>query len=223
MEGLLGRDDVNVNENGIGSAPLHYACMVGHEAIARLLLEKGAEVDKEDYGEVTPLHIVSGNGNDAVARLLLEKGAEVDKGNAWGYTPLHLACANGHEAVARLLLEEGGADVHKKNTWGRTPLSEAQLYGGQAVVQVLEWWLRLTKDQRQHQRRGIVQYGRHYWAKREWATMRALCQQGRANATDQKHSGLCSRGFPDKWFQRIISCAYAGRTQAGSLPAKIMN
>ena len=78
-----------------------------------------------------------------------------------------------------------------------TALSKCE---GSCAVEVLEEW-----------RRGIVQYGRHYWAKREWATMRALCQQGRATATDQKHTRLCSSDLPDDWFQRIISCAYACR------------
>ena len=48
----------------------------GHEAVVKLLLEKGAELETKDkdYGR-TPLLWAAENGHEAVVKLLLEKGA----------------------------------------------------------------------------------------------------------------------------------------------------
>jgi ankyrin repeat protein len=58
---------------------LHFASVFGlHTLAAKLLLEKGAEVDPEDSYGRTPLLLAAENGHEAVVRLLLEKGAKVD-------------------------------------------------------------------------------------------------------------------------------------------------
>jgi ankyrin repeat protein len=50
----------------------------GHEAIARLLLDKGAEVNANYKYRMTPLLEAASNGHEAIARLLLDKGAEIN-------------------------------------------------------------------------------------------------------------------------------------------------
>ena len=62
-----------------GRTPLHIACENGQVDAARLLLEKGAEVDRADKDGATPLFIACWNGHVDVARLLLDNGAEVDR------------------------------------------------------------------------------------------------------------------------------------------------
>ena len=59
--------------------PLSYAAEKGHEAVVKLLLEKGTELETKDkkYGQ-TPLSWAAGNGHEAVVKLLLEKGAELE-------------------------------------------------------------------------------------------------------------------------------------------------
>jgi ankyrin repeat protein len=118
--------------------PLHLALKSGHEAVALLLLDEGADVSAADsdgwmplfralqkrlevvvwfadvsaannYGN-TPLHFTSQKGLEAVAWLLLDKGADVSAVNADGNTPLHRAWWKGHEAAAQLLLDNN-ADV----------------------------------------------------------------------------------------------------------------
>ncbi len=51
------------------SEALAWAVEKGHEAVVRLLLEKGATPDQQ------ALSWAAGNGHEAVVRLLLEKGA----------------------------------------------------------------------------------------------------------------------------------------------------
>jgi ankyrin repeat protein len=51
---------------------------MGHEAVVRLLLEKGADVNAQGRYYGTALYAASWMGHEALARLLREKGAETD-------------------------------------------------------------------------------------------------------------------------------------------------
>jgi ankyrin repeat protein len=113
-----------------------WASAEGYEAVVRLLLEKGADLETKDEDGQTPLIWAARNGHEAVARLLLEKGAVLDAKNEDGRTPLMLTAQNGHEAVARLLLEKG-ADLEAKNVNGWTPLMWTALHGREAVARLL--------------------------------------------------------------------------------------
>ena len=83
--------------------------------MARLLLDKGANVAGMACGGATALYEASGKGHEAVVRLLLEKGANVKSRNIDGET---------REAVVQLLLEKG-ADVEAKDKHGKTALYAA--------------------------------------------------------------------------------------------------
>ena len=105
-----------------GATPLCIACQEGHVDAARLLLDKGAEVDRAKEGGFTPLYIACENNHVDVARLLLDKGAEVDKAMKGGWTPLIIACENGHVDLARLLLNKGADIDRAEEEGGWTPL-----------------------------------------------------------------------------------------------------
>ena len=114
------------------------ATTVGYEAVVRLLLEKGAELEGKSEVVKTPLLYAAGagRGNEAVVKLLLEKGAELDVKDQNGQTPLSYAAENGSEAVIALLLEKG-AELDVKDQNGRTPLSYAAENGSDAVIALL--------------------------------------------------------------------------------------
>ena len=53
-----------------------------HVDVARLLLDKGADVNRAAKGGYTPLYIACYHSHVDAARLLLEKNAEVDRAGA---------------------------------------------------------------------------------------------------------------------------------------------
>ena len=88
---------------------LFRAAEKGHEAVVKLLLEQGADLESRDISfRQTPLSWAAKNGHEAMVKLLLEHGANLEsKDNIYGRTPLLWAVNNRREAVVKLLLEKG--------------------------------------------------------------------------------------------------------------------
>ena len=91
-------------------APLLAAIEKGSADVAKLLLARGADVDKAAADGRTPLLAASGRGNADVLGLLLDGGADVDKAALDGRTPLLVAYEASHTDVVRTLIARG-ADV----------------------------------------------------------------------------------------------------------------
>ncbi|KAL6901148.1 ankyrin repeat-containing domain protein [Trichoderma evansii] len=118
--------------------PLSWAAEHGHEAIVKLLLENGADINMgRDELIPTPLGWAAQNGHEAIVRLLLENGADIDWGNIGGRTPLIRAIVKGREAVVRLLLEKD-ADLNlARASDDMTPLMLAARDGHEAIFRLL--------------------------------------------------------------------------------------
>ena len=60
--------------------PLHYACQCGYLEMARLFLDRGAQINAREYGNTfTPLMYAACMGHVALVTLLLERGADPQK------------------------------------------------------------------------------------------------------------------------------------------------
>jgi cytoskeletal protein RodZ len=96
-------DELDVKDSEYGRILLSWAAAKGHDAVVKLLLDKGAEIEAEDKYGRTPLLLAAAKGHDAVVKLLLDKDAEIEAKDGFYRTPLLWAAENGHDAVAKLL------------------------------------------------------------------------------------------------------------------------
>ena len=97
-------------------SPLIFACSNGDVEMARLLIERGANVNYiavNAYGNYSPIGYACDKGKIDVVRLLL--GYNVDL-NVMEGLPLYLAVTKGYEELA-LLLINSGANFRIKSGW----------------------------------------------------------------------------------------------------------
>ncbi|KAK3945918.1 hypothetical protein QBC46DRAFT_403003 [Diplogelasinospora grovesii] len=115
---------------------LMFAAASGHEAIVRLLLEKGADI--EAGSELTPLALAATHGQTNIVGLLLEQGAQLESTDiVFGQTPLAHAASEGHDAVVKLLAERGADIQAQSQITGHTARELAVLQGHSHVAAFL--------------------------------------------------------------------------------------
>jgi ankyrin repeat protein len=109
-----------------GFTPLGLASFFCRGTVARLLIERGADVNaaSNNTQRVAPLHSAVSRRQTMIAEALLLHGANASARQQAGVTPLHQAAHNGHAEMVKLLLAHG-ADVHARMDDGQTPLSMA--------------------------------------------------------------------------------------------------
>jgi ankyrin repeat protein len=96
-----------------GFQPLGLASFFGHAEAARLLVERGAEVNSASRNEmkVMPLHSAAAAGDPEarceISELLLEHGADPNARQQDDFTPLMAAEAHGDDRLRQLLVQHG--------------------------------------------------------------------------------------------------------------------
>ncbi len=121
-----------------GFTPLHFAAFFGQEAVARLLLDSGADPAAVAHNlmRVQPLHSAAATRQLGIVRLLLERGTPANARQQAGWTALHAAAQNGDREMAEVLLSFG-ADPVQTNDDGRTAASLAAEKGHSELAALL--------------------------------------------------------------------------------------
>jgi len=142
---LLARGaDPNWRSSRNGQTALFVSCIRGHDAVARALLDAGANVDVLDKEGRTALLFLASEKTEKLKsgalKMLLEKDADIETRDAIGRTPLLWAATNGNvRLVAALLSGELGkrADISAANNRGRNALHLAAEANHEAMVKLL--------------------------------------------------------------------------------------
>lgn len=113
---------------------LHVASYKGELEVAKLLIERGADLDSRSRAGWTALHYALREGHPEVVRLLLHHGADANAKTRNDGNALHLALfARSVPAaleVIQLLLDHGADEnSNVRNNRGRTPRQEATAMG----------------------------------------------------------------------------------------------
>jgi ankyrin repeat protein len=104
--------------------------------LARLLIERGADIVATDKDGQTVLHVAARRDYPLTA-LLLEHGADVNATDVHGITPLHAASQENSDGNIVKLLVAQGAVVNARDEDGYTPLHVASFNGNKAAVKEL--------------------------------------------------------------------------------------
>uniref|UniRef100_A0A8C7Y3D8 BCL3 transcription coactivator n=1 Tax=Oryzias sinensis TaxID=183150 RepID=A0A8C7Y3D8_9TELE len=109
-----------------GLTPLHMAVQQGHQDLAKMLLDAGADINAMDIksGQSPLVHAVESN-NAGMVHFLVENRCDVNRQSYSGNTALHVACGRGQVDIVRVLLKSG-ADSSLKNYHNDTPVMVAK-------------------------------------------------------------------------------------------------
>ncbi|XP_076445109.1 uncharacterized protein LOC143283010 [Babylonia areolata] len=119
-----------------GSSCLHLAVDSGHYEVAKMVLEKRAEVNRPRKHYMYPLHLAAMSGDIRIARLLVENSARIDVVNDEQATALHKAASLNHTEVVKFLVDRG-ARINRRDKDNYTPLLLAATYGHTETVELL--------------------------------------------------------------------------------------
>jgi hypothetical protein len=135
--------------NTRGATPLMYIAelsfarkdaSVDAYAIAKVLIDKGADVNAQDVNGTTALSRAVNEEDAVMISLLLKAGARIDLLDKQGRTDLHSACMvkNHNPAIVTALLSAASADsIDRRDRNGRTALHMAITNGNVALVKTL--------------------------------------------------------------------------------------
>ncbi|KAH8668381.1 ankyrin repeat-containing domain protein [Xylariales sp. PMI_506] len=105
-------------------------------SMAGLLLERGADIDRQDQNGGTALHLAAELGCEDVVEMLLHRSANPNKADFMGRTPLFSAVQSGNENVVKLLIDHS-ADVNMRDSLGEVALHLAVETGSEAITLLL--------------------------------------------------------------------------------------
>lgn len=132
---LLGSIDVNARDAD-KRTPLGAAAIKGDLESLKLLIAKGAELEKKGQRGMTPLVAALDADQEAAALYLLAQGADAEAPDKNGENPILWSSFNGLDDVTAKLLSMG-VDADFRSNVGRTAVMDAARRGHLAIVRRL--------------------------------------------------------------------------------------
>ncbi|KAK7187899.1 ankyrin repeat protein [Paraphaeosphaeria sporulosa] len=127
--------DFNVTLKG-RATPLYYIALIGLNNIARMLIEKGADVNAQGGLYSNALQAASYGGHEQIVKMLLDNKADINaQGGPYG-NALQAASCRGHEQVVKMLLDSK-ADINAQGGLYGNALQAASYEGHEQVVKML--------------------------------------------------------------------------------------
>ncbi|XP_033741695.1 transient receptor potential cation channel subfamily A member 1 homolog [Pecten maximus] len=147
--------------------PLHYAARYNHKAVAKLLVDNGADPDSRDSENLTPLHYAARyrrqrqkttdtddeddgpelpdsspqdegtQADNSVISYLVQNGADINKQDKYGQTPLHYAAMRGNEFAAKELMSYKEIDIEAIDMQSMTALHMAATHNQVEITKLL--------------------------------------------------------------------------------------
>ncbi|KAK6355999.1 hypothetical protein TWF718_000372 [Orbilia javanica] len=130
---------VAVAKNTYNATPLLLAVESGHERIALILAQRGANLEAKDKYGRTALLWAARKGHKAMVELFLDMAANIEARDNSDATPLLLAAGSGHHEVVQLLRYKN-ADIEAEDKRRSTPLARAVSNGHEETVELLVGW-----------------------------------------------------------------------------------
>ena len=131
------RNGADVNIVRGYATPLHEACKQGHDEIARMLLDAGADAWWRDSGGRSAIAKACQEEHLSIVEMLLDHDKDLlEIADNGGFTPLFVAISYQRVGLVRFLLDRG-ANVHAAARGGMTTLIRAIVKGNLAIVQML--------------------------------------------------------------------------------------
>jgi hypothetical protein len=116
---VCGNDAIHAVDNG-GETPLHWASINNNGLAVRVLVELGADIDRQDNWGTTALINAAKNVQSSCVELLLALGADVDEVSNDGRTACHRA-ADWQRPASLCALVAAGGDLDRPNKERETP------------------------------------------------------------------------------------------------------
>ena len=128
------RKGANINYKLNGISLLYSVCYNQNVTNVKMLIDKGANVNIQNYLGSTPLHVACMDFNVNIVNILIENGANINIQNNEGQAPLHYT--HGNYKLSNILIENG-ANVDIQTNTGLTPLMQAVYWDHYATTKLL--------------------------------------------------------------------------------------
>jgi ankyrin repeat protein len=138
---FISKIDTGINEikDKFGNTMLHFAVIESNEEIIKLLLNKGADINKQYINGNTVLHEAIKKNSPGIIKLLLDNGADIFIENHSSISPVDLTIETGNIDIFKIIIEN---NVNKQAKNGDTILMKViiKLFTNERELVMTQKW-----------------------------------------------------------------------------------